>query len=146
VNAQEVITRCRDLGVTLAVSPEGKLRATPPGKLPEALREELKQHKGEVLALLAQQEPPQTLYQEVCQATPPPAALEVFPEWRGLLVKSKVLDLTVWVVRSRQEGEALAKETGHAAVLLDDILKQKGRTPAEARASILPVLITGSAH
>src|SRR5206468_10113402 len=72
----------------------------------------------------------------------PGAALEVFP-WQGLLIKSKVLDMSVWVVRTRQDGEDLAKETGHPGLLLDDVLRQKGRTPEEARASLLPVLITG---
>jgi hypothetical protein len=52
VSVQEVIARCRDLGVTLAPGPGGKLRATPPGRLPEELREELRRYKAEVLALL----------------------------------------------------------------------------------------------
>jgi hypothetical protein len=70
----------------------------------------------------------------------PPHALKVFPDWEGLLIKSKVLDLSVWVVRSREEGEELARETGHPALRLDDILSQKGKTPAEARAHLLPLL------
>lgn len=52
VNVQEVLTRCRDLGITLAPGPEGKLRASPPGRLPEDLREALRRHKAEVLAAL----------------------------------------------------------------------------------------------
>jgi hypothetical protein len=63
----------------------------------------------------------------------------------------------VWLMYERDSGEgtsvalapmrpgsglALARETGHPAVLLDDILKQKGTTAEEVRASILPVLIT----
>jgi TubC N-terminal docking domain len=55
VNVHEVLSRCHELGVILAVSPQGKLRATPPGKLPEELREQLRQRKAEVLALLTQQ-------------------------------------------------------------------------------------------
>ena len=56
MNVQEVLSRCREVGVILAVSPDGKLRATPPGKLPEELRAELRRRKAEILALLQQQE------------------------------------------------------------------------------------------
>lgn len=72
-----------------------------------------------------------------------PAARAVFPDWEGLLIKSAVLDMSVWVVRNRREGEELARETGHPALLLDDVLVQKGRTPEESRAALLPVLIMG---
>ena len=74
----------------------------------------------------------------------PPAAQATFPDWEGLLIKSAVLDLSVWVVRSRQEGEELARETGHPALLLDAVLSQKGKTPAAARESLLPLLIVGT--
>lgn len=84
-----------------------------------------------------------TLYRELADATPPPAAIEAFPDWQGLLIKSAVLGMSVWVVRSRQDGEALAGETGQPALLLDDVLRQKDRTQEEARAALLPVLITG---
>src|SRR5262245_3232511 len=50
-----LITRCHALGLTLAVGSEGNLRVSPPGRLPEHLREELKRHKAEVLAVLRQQ-------------------------------------------------------------------------------------------
>ncbi len=70
-------------------------------------------------------------------------AREVFSDWQGLLIRSVVLGMDVWVVRTRQEGEELAKETGHPALLLDDVLAQKGRSRADARALLLPVLITG---
>ena len=74
----------------------------------------------------------------------PQPALAAFPDWQGLLIKSAVLDLSVWVVRSREEGEELAHETGHPALLLDDVLSQKGKTPAEARESLLPLMIMGT--
>ncbi len=92
------------------------------------------------------QSPPEgrTLYQELTDTTPPPAALGVFPDWQGLLIKSSVLNMNVWVVRSRQEGEGLARETGHPALLLDDVLTQKGKTPMEALAALLPLLIVGT--
>jgi hypothetical protein len=57
-------------------------------------------------------------------------------------VESAVLGMVVWVVRDPLHGIALAKETGHPALLLDDILKQKGQTVEEARAALLPLLIT----
>ncbi len=85
---------------------------------------------------------PQTIYQELCQATPKADALLVFPDWQGLLVKSSVLDMSVWVVRNHIDGIALAKETGHPALMLDDVIRQKGKTAAEARAALLPELIT----
>lgn len=87
-----------------------------------------------------------TIHQELADATPPAAALEVFPDWRGLLIKSRVLDMAVWVVRNGADGEALARETGQPALLLDDVLRQKGKTPAESRAELLPLLITGTRH
>ena len=70
-----------------------------------------------------------------------PDALQAFPDWQGLLIKSAVLDMSVWVVRNRQDGASLARETGQPALLLDDVLRQKGRTAEEARAAVLPVLI-----
>ena len=72
MSVHEVLSQCRDLGVILAVSPDGKLRATPPGKLPEALREELKRRKAEVLALLTQQPTPWP-----CEHCGLPAEIEV---------------------------------------------------------------------
>jgi hypothetical protein len=54
VNVHEVVSRCRDLGVILAPGPGEKLRVSPPGRLPEDLRAELRKHKGEVLLLLRQ--------------------------------------------------------------------------------------------
>ncbi len=89
----------------------------------------------------AQRQPP-TLYQELTAATPKADALAVFPDWQGLLVKSAVLGMNVWVVRSPLDGIALAKETGHPALLLDDVLRLKGHTTEEARAALLPILIT----
>lgn len=53
--AETLLTRCRDLGLTLALGPDGKLRISPRGVLPAELRENLKQYKAEVLALLVQQ-------------------------------------------------------------------------------------------
>src|SRR2546422_10633478 len=47
-----LISRCHALGVTLAPGPAGRLRVSPPGALPEELREELKRCKAEVLTLL----------------------------------------------------------------------------------------------
>lgn len=82
-----------------------------------------------------------SIYRELIEATPPADALAVFPEWQGLLVKSKVLDMSVWVVRSHVDGIALARETGHPALILDDVLRQKGRTAEEPRTALLPLLI-----
>ena len=52
-----LISRCRDLGVTLTPGSQGTLRVSPPGRLPEELREELRQRKAEVLMLFSQLAP-----------------------------------------------------------------------------------------
>lgn len=52
----------------------------------------------------------------------------------------------MWVVRDRRDGEDIARETGQPALLLDDVLRQQGKTATEARAALLPLLITGTAH
>jgi len=70
-----------------------------------------------------------------------PTVLEVFPDSEGILVKSSVLDMNVWLVRNRQDGEELANETGNPALLLDDVLAQKGRSREEAREALLPLMI-----
>src|SRR5262245_56249523 len=56
----------------------------------------------------------------------PHSALTAFPDWQGLLIKSSVLEMSMWIVRSRKDGEELARETGQPALLLDDVLGQKG--------------------
>ncbi len=69
----------------------------------------------------------------------PQSALDAFPDWSALLVKSAVLGMTVWIVRDKYEGESLAKETGYPALVLDDVLRQVSR----ARESLFPCLILG---
>lgn len=51
-DVQTLLNRCQDLGVTLTPTPDGKLKVKAPAPLPEALREQLRQRKAEVLALL----------------------------------------------------------------------------------------------
>jgi hypothetical protein len=72
----------------------------------------------------------------------PPPVLEVFPEWQGCLITPAVLERPVWVVRNRQDGKRLAEETGEPAILLNDVLAQKGRNSEEAREALMPRLIT----
>jgi hypothetical protein len=57
MTADALIAQCRNLGVTLAAGPGGKLRVSPPGRLPGDLREQLRRRKAEVLALLTQPSP-----------------------------------------------------------------------------------------
>jgi TubC N-terminal docking domain len=54
---QTLLARCQELGATLTPGPEGKLKVRAPAPLPEELREELRQHKAEVLDLLSRQPP-----------------------------------------------------------------------------------------
>jgi len=76
MTADLLIFKCRGLGVTLAPGPEGKLRVSPPGVVPEDLREALRQHKGEILALLNQSARP-TLYPVwPCEHCGQPAEIE----------------------------------------------------------------------
>jgi hypothetical protein len=51
-DVQTLLTRCLELGATLTPGPEGKLKIQAPAPLPEELRQELKQRKPEILALL----------------------------------------------------------------------------------------------
>ena len=134
---QALLTRCRELGAEFIPSSEGNLKVRAPAPLPDELRAELKQRKTEIVELLHQQS-------AFLAKHLPQSAQDAVPDWQGLLIKSVVLDLSVWVVRTRLEGEELARETGHPALLLDDVLSQKGQPPAEARAALLPLLIMGT--
>ena len=138
MTANTLIVQCRALGVTLTPGSAGKLRVHPAGVLPDELRHELKQRKAEVLRELTQQE------SRFLSHYMPSSVQEVFSDWQGLLINSTTLAMSVWVVRSREDGEQLAKETGDPAILLDDVLSQQGRSHGEARAALLPVLITGT--
>ncbi|SRR5712692_6117453 len=51
-DVQTLLTRWRQLGAEFTPTPDGKLKVKAPAPLPEELREELRQRKAEVLALL----------------------------------------------------------------------------------------------
>lgn len=51
-DVQTLLAKCRDLGATFSPTPEGKLKVQAPAPLPDALRQELKQRKAEILAAL----------------------------------------------------------------------------------------------
>jgi hypothetical protein len=71
----------------------------------------------------------------------PAAVLEVFPDWQGFLMKSSNPKAAVWIVRTRNDGEYLHHLTGKPALLLTDVLAQKGRSFAEARKTLLTQII-----
>jgi hypothetical protein len=48
-----LLSRCRALGAEFTPTPDGKLKVTAPAPLPDELREQLRQRKAEVLALLS---------------------------------------------------------------------------------------------
>lgn len=52
MQASELLTNLHQQGFTLTPLPGGKLEVRPASKLPEELRQELKQRKAEILALL----------------------------------------------------------------------------------------------
>jgi hypothetical protein len=51
-DVQTLLTRCYELGAEFTPGPDGKLKVRAPAPLPEELREQLRQRKAEVLALL----------------------------------------------------------------------------------------------
>jgi hypothetical protein len=71
----------------------------------------------------------------------PFAVLEAFPEWQGILLESNALGVPLWVVRTRQDGRQLTEKTGQPAILLDDMLVQRGKDPEETRKALSPLLI-----
>lgn len=71
----------------------------------------------------------------------PTMVLEVFPDWQGFLVQSSAPKASVWIVRTRKEGQRLHQLTGKPALLLTDVLAQKGRDFAEARKTLLRQII-----
>lgn len=73
--ALALISKCRDLGLILAPGPQGKLRVSPPGRLPEELRAELRRHKAEVLIALQSPQPAE-------QPTPQPAGWPGSDPWQ----------------------------------------------------------------
>lgn len=83
MTALKLLTTLRCQGFDLMPLPEGKLAVKPAEKLTDDLRQELKQRKAEVLALLQQQESSaspdyRALYQETAEAT--------IPNWPLLLI------------------------------------------------------------
>ena len=69
------------------------------------------------------------------------AVLEVFPDWQGILLAGEELAELVWIVRTVQDGQQLHAATGQPALLLADLLTQKGRDFAEAWQALRPRLI-----
>jgi hypothetical protein len=70
-----------------------------------------------------------------------PAVLEVFPDWQGILLACDGFTAPVWIVRTIQDGRQLHAATGQPALLLSDLLAQKGRDFAEAWEVLQPCLI-----
>jgi hypothetical protein len=82
MSVQDIIARCRELGVTLAPGPSGTLRVAPPGRLPAELREELRRHKQEVLTLLLAEQSQETEkpdYQAIYQQVASDPLFDEFP-------------------------------------------------------------------
>ena len=70
-----------------------------------------------------------------------PAVLEVFPDWQGILLACDAFASPVWIVRTIRDGRQLHAATGQPALLLSDLLAQKGRDFAEAWRVLQPCLI-----
>jgi len=70
-----------------------------------------------------------------------PTVLEVFPDWQGILLACEPLAISVWIVRTIEDGQQLHATTGHPALLLTDLLAQKGQDFAEAWKVLQPCLI-----
>ncbi|MEW6299910.1 MAG: hypothetical protein AB1671_19640 [Thermodesulfobacteriota bacterium] len=114
----------------------------------EAKRQATKRQQGACIPVTAAapEHPPMSEHDRFLARYAGATVTEVFSDLRGILVTSDVLDMPVWVVRNRTDGEDLARETGHPALLVDDILRQRGKSKASARAALLPLLITGTVH
>jgi len=69
------------------------------------------------------------------------AILEVFPDWQGILLACEGFAVPVWVVRTMQDGRQLHAATGQPALLLSDLLAQKGQDFAEVWKALQPCLI-----
>ena len=70
-----------------------------------------------------------------------PAVLEVFPDWQGILLACDECAVSVWIVRTTKDGRQLHAATGQPALLLTDLLAQKGQDFAEAWKVLQPCLI-----
>src|SRR5437762_3739001 len=57
-DVQTLLARCRELGAEFTPAANGRLKVRAPAPLPEELQEALKQHKGEILTLLLEQQIP----------------------------------------------------------------------------------------
>jgi hypothetical protein len=141
-----LIAKCRELGLELAPGPEGKLRVRPPGMLPEELREELRRHKPAILAYLKQAEKYPPLSREEKEFLALHARnlpWQESPGWEALQEWFKPLRMYVWLVRDRETGEEYARSTGTPALVISEVVARQWRTPEEARAALLPLLIMG---
>jgi hypothetical protein len=127
-NRETLLVRCREGGAVFIPEPESGLEVKAPIPCPEELQG---QSGGTQLPLT--DEARAFLEQYIS-----PAVLEVFPEWQGLLIKSSIRGEAIWVARNHQDRRKLAQETGQPAILLDEVLAQKGQTLLEAREASLP--------
>ena len=82
MNAMNLVTAVQELGIKLTTSSDGKLLASPKGKLPPALKAQLSAHKAAVLELLERQ----AAAQEVALQTPPPCSECGRTDWAISLV------------------------------------------------------------
>lgn len=70
-----------------------------------------------------------------------PEVLAVFPEWQGFLLMYPEPAVSVWIVRMPQDRKRLHRATGTPALLLDEVLAQRGRPPADAWRTLFSCLI-----
>ncbi|MBI3247314.1 MAG: hypothetical protein HYZ50_12490 [Deltaproteobacteria bacterium] len=55
MTAHDLLKNCEEQGVHIEAGPSGKLRLRPPGKIPDDMKQKLRQHKDEILLILCQQ-------------------------------------------------------------------------------------------
>jgi hypothetical protein len=56
-DVRTLLSQCQALGAEFSPQPDGRWKVKAPAPLPEELREQLRQHKAEVLALLVAEQP-----------------------------------------------------------------------------------------
>src|SRR5262245_14543770 len=121
-DAQAPAHHCQGISVTRVPTPEGKLKVRPATALSEELKDELRQHKEEIITLL-NQKPTPSVRSSLSRVG------ETSADERGTLVRSACLGMSVWIARNRPDGEVLATKTQCPALHLDDVLAQVSKNP-----------------
>jgi len=121
MNTSELLSNLHRQGFTLTPLPGGKLEVKPASKLPEELREQLRQRKVEVLALLTVQQ----------QSAPPPDYRTLYRQMAEAVCNDCFLIDPHWLIDSHPE-------LWEQITMLDEELSQLEQQGARALCTKLP--------